>query len=67
MNVLNVLQVLLALAPRLVLAVKQGQAAYEAYLEAQKVEGNDEINAGIDALKSEFTRRRLIAEAESDI
>lgn len=64
---MQILQVLLALAPKIFALAQQGQAAWEAFLEAQKVEGDEEINAGLDALKSEFTRRRLIAEHEAGL
>jgi hypothetical protein len=62
---MQIFQVLLALAPKIFAIAQQGQAAWVAFLEAQKVEGDEAINAGLDALKSEFTRRRLIAEFES--
>jgi len=64
---MQILQILIALAPKIFEIAQRGQAAWEAFLEAQKVEGDEAVNAGLDALKSEFTRRRLIAEHEAGI
>jgi len=64
---MQILQILFALAPKIIQVAQQGKEAWEAYIEAQKVEGDAEINDGLDALKSEFTRRRIIAEHEAGL
>jgi hypothetical protein len=63
---MGILQILLAIAPKVIQVAQQGQAAWEAFLEAQKIEGDDAINAKLLELQSEFIRHRIIAEAEAN-
>ena len=46
---MQILQILLALAPKILEVAQRGQEAWEAFMEAQKVEGDAEVNAGLDA------------------
>ena len=62
---MQIFQILIAFAPKIFEVAQRGQVAWEAFMEAQKVEGDEAVNAGLDVLKSEFTRRRLIAEHEA--
>lgn len=62
---MQILQILILLAPKIVQAAQQGQAAWHAFLEAQKIEGNDELNAKLLELQGEFVRHRIIAEHEA--
>lgn len=63
---MEIFNILVAIVPKVLEAARAGQFAWEAFLEAKKVEGNEEINAKLQELKSEFTRHRIIAEAEAN-
>lgn len=64
---MQILQVLISLVPSILQAATQGQAAWAAFLEARKVVGDDALNAKLDELKSEFTRRKIIAQHEAGL
>lgn len=62
---MQILQVLLSLIPSVIDAAKNGSAAWHAFLEARKVQGDDELNAKLDALGEEFVRLRVLAEYQA--
>jgi hypothetical protein len=64
---MNILRVLLALIPEVFRVAQSGQAAWNEYLESKKVEGNDELNAQLAELQSEFVRHRILAEHEAGL
>lgn len=64
---MQILQVLISLAPSIIRVAQQGQQAWEAFIEARKVQSDDDLNAKLDDLKAEFVRRRIIAEHEAGL
>lgn len=64
---MQLIQLALSLLPKAIEAAQQGVAAWHAYLDAQKIQGNEDLNTAIEALKSEFTRHRIIAEHEAGL
>lgn len=65
MNIPVILKVLVSMVPSIVEAAKGGAAAWKEFLEARKVQGDDELNAKLDALGDDFVRLQVLAEYQA--
>jgi hypothetical protein len=62
---MQILTVLLSLIPQAIQAAQAGTTAWHNFLEARKVQGNDELNANLDMLKADFVRIKVLAEYQA--